>query len=818
MFKTILWLIGLVGTSLIWIANAELNIQHYDSNISYTLNGWFNAEKIFTWVWIITISDWTTKITILDRNLWAMSMGTWCKDSSWEGICLGWDDTYGYHFQWWNNYWFPSSWIILTSSTMVNSLWYWPGKYYSWDAFIIGSTGWDISDNWNLRWWVEDDNDFDVNDESWKVNNASERQWPCPAWFHVPSVWEWEKLSSMFENWLDMHKELLIPFAGFRNHNSEVSDMGFDANYWSSSPSFSGYSPTFYIYSDGDMGTFHSGRVWANSVRCFYNGYTGYVTEITNIDISWIVEPLIWQPPVVWPITVNSTPNNAITLWAPGYETSTIIWWHAPGFAQTNFNYRVWLEGHEIFSDTTWHYYLRVMFMENSWYKVSDSVVITANWKTLVKDIDYIGQYNTFLNTTSYAIKIYYPASELPIWIERVILSWNILPLVHWAIPTKNITTDTTWIELWDITRWKWDECTPLAENETIDASNSNYCLSIKFATQSWYATTFDYEIFLNGGHRVGYYDGDGTYACTSSLIKNQKITPSYKVEFISFWEVIDTRYREHWCTLAVCTNYGDGLRKPYKQWYNFEWWFADENFNTPWDRNNDTITKNTKIYAKWTENPSWEWENWDTPNQTILGYSWWGKRTIADILDNKGGHGVADDNTEKDHSTEFEQAYKFAYKNWITTMNTIQEADMEWWLTRIAMAKMLSQYAINVLWQKPANIIVPNFRDMPKELDDEYDYGVSLAYQLWIMWINIPDNKFRPLDLVTRAEFATALSRMLYKLADWDPYYVTHMAKLKDEWIITNDNPEMLEIRWYVMIMLMRSVKHIAWMLNEIN
>jgi hypothetical protein len=30
-----------------------------------------------------------------------------------------------------------------------------------------------------------------------------------------------------------------------------------------------------------------------------------------------------------------------------------------------------------------------------------------------------------------------------------------------------------------------------------------------------------------------------------------------------------------------------------------------------------------------------------------------------------------------------------------------------------------------------------------------------------------MPDNEFRPFDMVTRAEFATALSRMLYQLAD---------------------------------------------------
>ena len=71
-------------------------------------------------------------------------------------------------------------------------------------------------------------------------------------------------------------------------------------------------------------------------------------------------------------------------------------------------------------------------------------------------------------------------------------------------------------------------------------------------------------------------------------------------------------------------------------------------------------------------------------------------------------------------------------------------------------------------------------------------------------MGINIEE--FRPNDLVTRAEFATALSRMLFSTPDGDPYYITHLAKLKAEKIITNDDPSMRELRWYVMIMLMRS------------
>ena len=136
--------------------------------------------------------------------------------------------------------------------------------------------------------------------------------------------------------------------------------------------------------------------------------------------------------------------------------------------------------------------------------------------------------------------------------------------------------------------------------------------------------------------------------------------------------------------------------------------------------------------------------------------------------------------------------------------MDNIDKANMNWPLTRIAMAKMLSNYAINVLWKKPVNVIVPNFPDVSVQLNENYGWAVTLAYQLWLMGIWI--EKFRPYDEVTRAEFWTALSRMLFGLNDGSPYYSTHLAKLKKENIITNNNPELKELRWYVMLMLMRS------------
>jgi hypothetical protein len=37
-------------------------------------------------------------------------------------------------------------------------------------------------------------------------------------------------------------------------------------------------------------------------------------------------------------------------------------------------------------------------------------------------------------------------------------------------------------------------------------------------------------------------------------------------------------------------------------------------------------------------------------------------------------------------------------------------------------MAKMLSQYAINVLGKTPADVEVPEFKDVPAELNEQYN------------------------------------------------------------------------------------------------
>lgn len=165
-----------------------------------TLYDWSSVAS-WAWVfrnsslWLISVSwDWATWTTIQDKNLWATTVyNSW--DTLSEANC-------GWYFQRWNNYMFPFTWTVTTSSTQVDASNYWPWNYYNSSTFITRSSspyGWDSTDNWNLRWW-----------ETWVVtlNNAitntgvTSVNWQ--TWYvsinELPSGWtNWQIL--MIVNW-----------------------------------------------------------------------------------------------------------------------------------------------------------------------------------------------------------------------------------------------------------------------------------------------------------------------------------------------------------------------------------------------------------------------------------------------------------------------------------------------------------------------------------------------------------------------------------------------------------------------------------------
>lgn len=161
--------------------------------------------------------------------------------------------------------------------------------------------------------------------------------------------------------------------------------------------------------------------------------------------------------------------------------------------------------------------------------------------------------------------------------------------------------------------------------------------------------------------------------------------------------------------------------------------------------------------------------------------------------------------------SPELNDAYLFAFQYGITSKDTIQEAKMEDTIIRAEMAKMISQYMIKVLGKMPDTSKVCNFTDIG-DVAQDLQFYIKLSCQLSIMGIdanNNPLSAFDPYGLVTRAQFATILSRSMrwdmYN-KDGDAYYTEHIKALKAAWIITVDDPTLQELRGYVMLMLMRS------------
>lgn len=132
------------------------NIPVKPNNSWTTLVDW---SGIASWAWIFSnsslwlislSSDWVTWITMAIKNLGAPDL-----TSAW------------YFFQWWNiNPFIPNS--FTTSSTQVDTTWYWPWNYYSSNVFITINP-WTSQSGvgfFNMRWW-----------ETWVISNAIINTW-----------------------------------------------------------------------------------------------------------------------------------------------------------------------------------------------------------------------------------------------------------------------------------------------------------------------------------------------------------------------------------------------------------------------------------------------------------------------------------------------------------------------------------------------------------------------------------------------------------------------------------------------------------------
>jgi hypothetical protein len=133
----------------------------------------------------------------------------------------------------------------------------------------------------------------------------------------------------------------------------------------------------------------------------------------------------------------------------------------------------------------------------------------------------------------------------------------------------------------------------------------------------------------------------------------------------------------------------------------------------------------------------------------------------------------------QRKYGEEILQAFTYAYEMKITTIADIDKANIWGNLTRAQAAKMLSQFAIEVLKKTPDTRQVCTFSDT-KTLGDLAPRTVK-ACQLGIMGQDT--TIFRPYASITRAELGTSLSRILFGdtyATKGGKYYTQHLQQLQ--------------------------------------
>jgi len=170
---------------------------------------------------------------------------------------------------------------------------------------------------------------------------------------------------------------------------------------------------------------------------------------------------------------------------------------------------------------------------------------------------------------------------------------------------------------------------------------------------------------------------------------------------------------------------------------------------------------------------------------------------------------------TNSKFSTEFNNAYLRAYANGLTTMPSIQQANINGKIIREHFAKMITEFAIKVLEKKPDTKKSCTFADAKNE-SEEMQFYIKTACQLGLMGREADGkntkSSFDPTATITREQFATIVSRLLYGTTNNSTDAINratkHLQALHDAKIINNiSNPSMEEIRGYVMLMLQRAI-----------
>ena len=693
----------------------------------------------------------TKHYTIMDRNMGATAVGD------------GW-----YYYQWWNNYGFTHPLTNTTTTQVPYDTWHLyeaaPSTYSS-SAFVIGSSNaytWTEEQRFNNNlWWWKNDTTY----ENWTWTKE-DRQWPCPDWYYIPSahdayslIWAWtwsspdfdiNKVNTAQSSYDKFASALLLPLDWSIGYRDWKLELQWDGTVWTSSPT---YGPRHSNPSE-DYPTNQ-----ANNARVMYfkAGQFGTYNTIGVRNISNWQHIRCFKNDFQTDLTIHlqAGQKTVITvdedgkiyaLYDPTHSSGTDFqWWYTtPEFIN-------WTKV-DTGSNLKW-----VTDLYPRWAGDEESFVVTIESSDTNSGSVSIGSITVAFGTVLGTL------SGNPITVDG-----------------KTVTA------------------TESTDTDQYDFSFVDWTHNCGATVTAWCTITANFKSEVKK-YTIVFVDGDGNIV--QNWMLEHGTTPVYA------WST-PTKSASAWYM------------------YEFEWWTPNI-VDVVWDATYTANFKEIRISNWW----GWSILRKDKcPNGDYSdSYYDWDCGTPKDEQKNesqdeeKTTYESAWD--EGDYTDEEMSAYDWAYKNWITTMPTIKEANMYGYIIRSHLAKMMSQFAINVVWAKP-NIWkewCDKFNDIANETD-ELKWYMKTACELWLMWLHadgktVKDN-FDPNNYVTRAEFGTVLSRFLYldennlttqEIQEWAEWYSKHLSALKLNWIMTQIDGERItskELRWYVMLMLMRSAQ----------
>ena len=556
--------------------------------------------------------DTTQCVIIMDRNLWATSNN------------ISNSDSYGYYYQRWNNYGFTSS-SSSTSTTRPSVSSYGAGTYNS-STFIKYYVEWgsilsrtrDYNQQWmssmnnNLWWWWSDSSNNSYG--QWQTN-YTDRQWPCPDGWHVPSAYEWSTLNRYWATskwysttstnnvaWIqsanlsEYTSYFHIPSNGYLWHSYQGGFFGIGAsesfevtNGWTyaylytSSPYDSNAAITMYS-NWGFMSFTDNYTERAEWIRCFKNPVR-YLIQFVNYDGTVLQSGMVmeWGTPVYnWSVPQKPADTQYIYIFE---------WWDSKiSMVAAAKTYTATFGSH----DTSEVY--TVTFNTNGWNSIPEQVV--WDWGKVIKPADPTKSDQIFKYWTTDSQWNNQYNFDTPV-------EWDLILYAQWA--NKCTVTFTNGSCYRNNNR---ANCTFSINPTTIDVAcgtpvrrpedpNSPISVTINGTSRSVYFSRWVRDNSQPGANNSSYnYDFSEpvTWPLTLYAIWNATY---YTVRFDAngwtlAWE---------WFTEIDSNVWQYGLVRepdePSKTWYLLKWWSRTQNNGSPYDFSSQ-VTSSFTLYAQW--------------------------------------------------------------------------------------------------------------------------------------------------------------------------------------------------------------------------